>query len=58
MKDKNAVDTSLKSFAENWRETGLLDAIRGREVAALTQAKRVNKLWRCFHRGGLGSIKQ
>ena len=38
MKDKNARDTSLKSFAENWRETGpVLDAIRSREVAALTQ---------------------
>ena len=38
MKDKNARDTSLKSFAENWRETGpVLDAIRSREVATLTQ---------------------
>ena len=38
MKDKNAHDTSLKSFAENWRETGpVLDAIRSREVAALTE---------------------
>ena len=38
MRDKTAPGTSLKSFAENWLETGpILDAIRSREVAALTE---------------------
>ena len=38
MRDKTAPGTSLKSFAENWLETGpVLDAIRSREVAALTE---------------------
>jgi hypothetical protein len=38
MRDKTTSGRSLKAFAENWRETGpLLDAIRSREVAALTE---------------------
>jgi len=38
MRDKTAPATSLKSFAENWLETGpVLDAMRSREVAALTE---------------------
>jgi hypothetical protein len=66
MKDKIAADTSLKSFAENWRETGpVLDAIRGREVAALTQEQARQQtlalfsLWRPgFNQAMSGLVEQ
>jgi len=38
MRDETAPGASLKSFAENWLETGpVVDAMRSREVAALTE---------------------
>ncbi|MCI0418657.1 MAG: hypothetical protein L0387_01690 [Acidobacteria bacterium] len=38
MRDRTTSDLSLKAFAKNWLETGpLLDAMRSREVAALTE---------------------